>query len=183
MTESIRKGLTFIAVGFLFTLVNFNLTITMSEAHYSINIMPDFIGWILFFLAYGKLGRYVRDKVYLKWIPFVMIILTAVLWIVGFMSPASTVIVLQAVSSILGALYMFLLFGSLEEIADHYGSSKGSLLTFLKYANLAVSCLILVLSLINVDISVYAVVGALGLVLAIITAVILFGLRNDVPEE
>ncbi len=183
MTESIRKGLSFVAFGFLFTLVNINLSFTTGDAHYTLNIMPDFIGWTLFFLAYGKLGSYVQDKPYLKWIAFIMIILTATLWIVGFMSHSASITVLQSVTSILGSIYMFLLFGSLEAIADHYGSSKASLLSFLRYANLAVGCILLLLSLLKVDLSVYAVVGTMGLVLAIITAVVLFGLRSDVQNS
>ena len=47
---NIQKALTFIAFGFLFTLLNININ--------SINFTPSFIGWILLFLAYDNLGTY-----------------------------------------------------------------------------------------------------------------------------
>ena len=41
----LRKGLSYVAFGFLFTLINFNLTVNGQ----AISITPNFIGWILFF--------------------------------------------------------------------------------------------------------------------------------------
>ena len=49
-------------MGALFTLVNFNLTFGET----SINVMPNFVGWIIVYLACGLLGDYIADKAYLK---------------------------------------------------------------------------------------------------------------------
>ncbi|MBQ1384382.1 MAG: hypothetical protein IIY74_03210 [Firmicutes bacterium] len=49
-------------MGALFTLVNFNLTFGET----SVNVMPNFAGWILVYLACGLLGDYIADKAYLK---------------------------------------------------------------------------------------------------------------------
>ena len=65
------------AFGFLFTLINLNLTLNGK----TLNITPDFIGWILFFLAFDRLGSYVKGKEYLKWMSLVLAILSAALWV------------------------------------------------------------------------------------------------------
>ena len=68
LSMNIKKGISYVAFGFLFTLVNFNLTINSV----SICVTPDFIGWLLFFLAFDKLGTYISDKSYMKWNALVM---------------------------------------------------------------------------------------------------------------
>ena len=76
---NIKKALTYIAFGFAFTLINFNLTIS----NVTINIMPDFIGWILILLGINNLTDYV-DRPILKWGSVVMIIITATLSLIQF---------------------------------------------------------------------------------------------------
>ena len=80
---NIKKGLSYVAFGFLFTLVNFNLTLNGG----TLNVMPDFVGWILFFLAFDKLGTYISDKKYMKWISLILAVVTAALWILGMAKP------------------------------------------------------------------------------------------------
>jgi len=60
---NVKKSLSLIAFAYFFTLVNLNLQSNGT----SINIFPDFIGWILFFLAHDKLGSYMDGKKYMKW--------------------------------------------------------------------------------------------------------------------
>ena len=68
----LKKALTYVAIGFLFTLINLNITI----GTITINFTPDFVGWILFFLAFDKLGSYVEGKTYLKWMALVLAIIS-----------------------------------------------------------------------------------------------------------
>ena len=58
----LRKGLTLIAFGFLFTLIDLNLTLNGK----TLNVTPDFIGWILMYLAIDNLGDYADRKPILK---------------------------------------------------------------------------------------------------------------------
>ena len=76
----IKKGISYVAFGFLFTLININLTFNGA----TVNIVPDFLGWILFFLAYDKLGSYMENRVYLKWGFLIMAVFKGVLWILDF---------------------------------------------------------------------------------------------------
>ena len=179
---NLKKGLTFVAFGFLFTLVNLNITLNGS----TLNIMPDFIGWILFFLAFDKLGKYVEDKRYLKWIALILTIATAVLWIFDIAEPASRIDFLKTIVTIVSAVYMFLLFGSLEKIAHEYGSAGETALHMLKILNLVLNVAFVVLALMAgyVSLENYALLatltGVAALVAAIITAVVLFRLRKDI---
>ena len=59
---NLRKGLTLIAFGFLFTLIDLNLTLNGK----TLNVTPDFIGWILMYLAIDNLGDYADRKPILK---------------------------------------------------------------------------------------------------------------------
>ena len=77
---NIKKGISYVAFGFLFTLVNFNINFPSV----SINIMPDFIGWLLFFLAFDKLGDYVSSKPYLKWMALALMIVSGAVWLEAF---------------------------------------------------------------------------------------------------
>ena len=47
---NIKKAISLAAFGFMFVLVDFNLTL---DGH-TICVTPDFVGWILFYLAYQQ---------------------------------------------------------------------------------------------------------------------------------
>ena len=53
----LKKGLTYVSFGILFTLADFYLSI----GNFQINIFPDFIGWILLYLAFDKFGEYTEE--------------------------------------------------------------------------------------------------------------------------
>ena len=182
---NLKQGLTFVAFGFLFTLVNLNITLNGS----TLNIMPDFIGWILFFLAFDKLGKYVEDKRYLKWIALILTIATAVLWIFDIAEPAFSIGFLKTIVTVVSTAYMFILFGSLEKIAHDYESASETTLHMLKILNLVLSISFIVLALLAgyVSLENYALLAALAgtaaLVAAIITAIVLFKLRKDISDR
>ena len=185
----LKKGLSFIAFGFLFVLVNLNLTISQSLP--AINLMPDFVGWILFFLAFGALGSYMEGRGALKWNPFVLIFVTGVLWLVQIVMPEQDFGILKAPVNILTAVYMFLLFGVLERIARDFRSRHESTLRVLKYLSLGLYIVLNLLSLLVLAGYVAAeaaalpvlVLGAAILVAAIMTVVILFSLRKEIGEQ
>ena len=102
----IKKGISYIAFGFLFTLLNINLNFNGT----SINITPDFVGWILMFLAFDHLGQYVENKGYLKWIALILAILTGVIWVYGLVKPELSIDTVKTVVSFAGVVFMFILF-------------------------------------------------------------------------
>ena len=181
---NIKKGLTYVAFGFLFTLVNLNLNWEGG----SLNVMPDFIGWILLFLATGCLGTYMEQKMYLKWISLVMIILSGAVWVLGVAGLDDRIGVLKTVAGIVSAVFMLLFFGVLEEIARDYGSQRESTLRMLKYINFALCMVLTVLGFtireVNTTLALaVTALGACALVAAVVTAVVLFGLRKEISAR
>ena len=180
----IKKGLSFVAFGFLFTLVNFNLTLNGS----SLNVMPDFVGWILFYFAFDRLGTYISDKKYLKWISLILALLTAALWIFELAKPELNVDIFNTATTAAAAFYMFILFGVLENIAKDYNSSRTDTIRMLKILNLGLYIAFIVFALVyyftreNTFAVITAFIGIVMLVAAIFTAFVLFGLRKEVKE-
>ena len=187
MSDSIKKGIKLVAFAFLFTLVNLNLTINSVK----INITPDFIGWILFTLAFDNLGEYAEDRKYLKYVSMVMIVLTGAQWILSIMNPDLEIGILNTVTSIISAVYMFMLMESLIRIADDIGSVRADTLRFLRWANPAVTVAIGLVGLMflnsqevnTVNAVATILVMVIGITVAIMTAVTLFRLYKDVRES
>ncbi|MBQ9912158.1 MAG: hypothetical protein IJM49_03925 [Firmicutes bacterium] len=191
---NIKKALSLVAFGFLFTLVNVNLTLNGT----ALNITPDFIGWLLLFLAMGKLGSYAEGKQGLKWVFKILAVVTAAVWVMGIVSPWIELpyyakLVINAVE----AIGLFVLFGIMEKVAEDNGSERRSTLSILKYLNLI---LFIALNMVGVVLQgaildgnitdanvaqspyiwIFTLLGVAALVCAVITAVVLFGLRKEV---
>ncbi|MBR0462624.1 MAG: hypothetical protein IJJ00_07930 [Erysipelotrichaceae bacterium] len=184
MTSKIKKGITLIAIGFLFTLININLTINTLK----INITPDFIGWFLFFLAFDYLGEYGKGKEYIKWLSLCLAIAVTALWVLGIVMPELPIDIFKSVVSVLSAVYIFILFGILSKIAEDYGSNKAGTINVLKYLNIILVLLFAAAGTYayykesTVMIAAAAVFGVCALVSAIVTCVTLFALRKDIKE-
>ena len=182
----IKKALSYVAFGFLFTLINLNLTI----GSLTINVTPDFIGWILFFLAFDKFGSYLEGKSYLKWISLCVAIVSAATWLLDLVMPEVDPGYLNTVVSTVSVIYTFILFGTLVEIAEECGSATAKTLNFLKYINVVLHVAFVVVGLTaasdtsnTVLLGAAAIIGALALVAAIFTCVTLFRLRKDYNEK
>ena len=80
---NLKRGLSLIAFGFLFTLMNINLTFN----GFKINIMPDFVGWLLFFLAFGSLGVFAEGLKWLRWVALVLMVISAAFWALEILKP------------------------------------------------------------------------------------------------
>ena len=178
----LKKGLAYVAFGFLFTLVNLNLTLNGT----TINVIPNWIGWALLFLAFDKLGTYVSDKKYLKWLSLVLVILSGAVWLLEVLKPELDAGIVKTISTVLSAVYMFLLFESLEIVARDYSPAKEDTIRMLKIINP-----VLVIAFVAAGIfaahqktgALHGLTGILGicaLAAAIVTAVTLFQLSKDV---
>ena len=182
----LKKGLSYVAFGFLFTLVNLNLTLNGG----TLNVMPDFVGWILFFLAVGCLGSYAAGKGYLKGLALLLAVITFFTWIVAIVSPELDLSGWNMIPNLLAAVYMFILFGILEQIARDYGSPLESRIRTLKILNLALYLGLTALGLLGLlgkGLELLAMliiaVGVAALIAAIVTCVTLFKLRNEIREK
>lgn len=173
---NIKKGVSFVAFGFLFTLVNFNLNFPS----FSINIMPEFVGWLLFFLAYDKLGSYISDRQYMKWGAMTLLIINAAFWIM----PSVGLGAIRTILSICQDIYWFIILGVMEQVAEDYGSSQQGSIRFIKYFNIIVGAGFIITSLAGEELlSLAAFIGIAAIIAAIVTIVILFKLRKEIPEE
>ena len=177
----IKKGITFVAFGFLLTLVNFNLTIN----GFTVNIFPDFLGWICIYLAFDKLGTYISDKKYMKWAAMILAVVSCAVWVIDtFMKTIDIKMVNYAVN-LVAAVYMFILLGVVIKVARDRGSARADTINILRFINLFVFVILTVLSAVanrmsvDVLVPVVAIVGVIAIVAAIITAVTLFALKKD----
>ncbi len=182
----IKKGVSYIAFGYLLTLVNLNLNF----GSFSVNVFPNFIGWILFFLAFDKLGPYASDKPFLKWTSLILVILAGTTWILGIAKPELDADLLTTIMGVISVVYLFILFGVLEQIAGDYHSSRASTIHMLKILNpiLYVAFVVSSLGFISSNLSptlggLAAVIGIAALVTAIVTLVVLFQLRKEINSQ
>ena len=184
MNKDLKKALSLAAIGFLFTFVNINLKINTL----TINVMPDFIGWILLFMAHDNFGKYVAGKSFLKWTALILAIASIALWILGIYDPNMDLTLYTAVVNVIAAVYMFMLFSVISNVARDMGSAKAETITFLKYLNFFIFLALSALGFIGlrIDIKYLAIaatiLGALAIGAAVISAIVLFSLRKEASE-
>ena len=181
----LKKGLTYVAWGFLFVLVNLNLEINNGM---TINFMPNWIGWFLLFLSFGSLGTYVSDKPYMKWTALVLTIASAITWLLSIVQPDTYYSILDTIVTLASAVYIYLLFDVVIRIAHDYGSTKEANLKTYRFIFLLVYIFVAALTVVlassdHISNSVLYITGfalIAALVVAIMTLVTLFGLRKEV---
>ena len=197
---NIRKGLSLTAYGFLFILINFNLVM---EGR-TINVIPDFIGWILLFLAFGKLGDYTKGCGWLRWLALILVIPSAYSWLISLIKPelvgSPGLATIETLASIGELVFIVLMFTPLIRIAHDYGSDREEKFKKLRIVNLIMYAIFICVSVLvtvfrsRIDVTgpsgalvIIAVVttaaGIALLVCAVITAISVFKLKNEVAEK
>ncbi|MBQ2509548.1 MAG: hypothetical protein II529_01870 [Erysipelotrichaceae bacterium] len=182
---NIKKALSYAAFGFMFTLININLTLNSL----TVNITPNFIGWILLFVGFDKFGKYVENKKYLKVLSLILIVLSAALWAIDLFRLDLPVTIVKVVTNVLSAIYIFGLFTILTRVAEDYHSTHADTIRYLKYINVILFLLLSILGLVADRLSIpvlaiiFAILGILALVSAIISMVVLFRLRKEINER
>ncbi len=189
VSEETKKGLLYAALGFMFVLVNINLQFDAK----SVNITPDFIGFILLYLSLGYLGNYAADKGYLKWTAMILALCSAALWIFGLVSDAD-VSVIRSLVSLVNAFFMFVYLGIIAQIAYDHQSVRADTLNMLRYVSAGVEVFLAVLSM---TVSRFMIVdgrmnpagvvlilfgGLVGLAAAVWTMFTLFGVRKEIAQ-
>ena len=182
---NIKKALTFIAFGFLFTLVNINLTLNGT----TVNIMPDFVGWILIYLSLGCLGDYAKDKQYLKVFALLIAVVKAALWLADIIKPEIDLETVKAITGLADTVFMFIFFGIIEKIAEDHNSTRTDTIRTLKWFNvisyivLAVTGLLYDKMKLEFAAMIVLIAGLVAFVCAVITMFVLFGLRKEINEK
>ena len=184
----LRKALSLIAFGFLFLLVNLNLT--FNEA--TLCLTPDFIGWLLLLLAAAPLGSYGEGKGYLKWLPALMLVVSAADWGLEVLRPelrGGSFDLILTLGNLVTAVYLFLLITVLEQVARDCGSPREQTLRTLKYCSVGLELATLLLGWLTTatesGLLAALVLGLLvaALVISISLAVALFRLRKDAASR
>ena len=181
----LKKGLSLTAFGFAFVLINLNLTL----GGVTLNVTPDFIGWIMLTLAVDRLGKYTDGKKYLKFVALVMVILSASVWTLQIMKPEYDISILTTLENVVAAVFMFIFFGCLELVANDYGSPRESTIRTLKILTLALNiAMVTVVPLhktmpLETFAVIFAVLGVAAIVTAIVTLIVLFKLRDEIHEK
>ena len=177
-----QKGVRRAAVGFLFTLVNININFGDSV----LDLMPDFVGWILLTMACDLLADYLRNETWLRPLAIGLAVLHTVRWVCALI-PAEIAVV-NLLAGIGAAVFMFFFFGGLERIAQERGSQRLTTLTTLKYLNAIVYILLALFGMLagRIDLGILAVavvvLGVVALIAAICTAVVLFGFSKELAQ-
>ena len=187
---NLNKALSFLAYGFLLILININITV----GELTVNLTPSFVGWFLMFLAYEPLGNYTRGNTLRKWVPLALAVIGAVMTVLTFFARQLTIdapalpAVISGLCSLASVVYMYLLFGTLEDVASDCHPALFGRIRILKYLTIALELAGLAATLYvyymgaSLPVTSYAMVaGVLGLVMlavAVVTAVTLFQLRK-----
>ena len=182
----LRKGLSLTAYGFLLLLVDVNLTLSGS----TFCLTPDFVGWILLFLAWEPLGDYTASHRELHWIPAVMALVSGLEWAVKLFRPelwSSGLSVLSSLGALVTAAYVFLLFSALERLAADHQSPQERKLHTLKYLVIGLEAAFCVTGLLTLALEQLAllvlILGVAALVTAVAAVVTLFRLRRELQDR
>lgn len=181
-TKDVTKGLSLIAFGFLFTLLN----ITIND----VSITPSFIGWLLFFIAFPYVEKYAEGKDYLKWAALILTIVTAVQWVLEIVKAPVQLDILKTIVGVVDVVFMFLFFGVLENIVKSFNlEERAGKLRTLKFVNLISYLGTVVFSLIYsirqdaLFAGIAALCGIVAIISAIVTCFTLFRVKNEIADK
>ena len=182
---NIKKGVSLVAFGFAFILLN--LTLTLNGR--SICVTPDFVGWVLFFIAFDLLGSYIADKTYMKWISLILAIVTGAIWLLKLVEPEMNTSILTTGATVVSVFYMYVLFNVLEKVAHDHAPQREATIRMLKILYLVLYVLFVAFSMLTLttgreNLALLAgLVGAVTLVCAIVIAFVLFRFRKEIKES
>ena len=126
----LKKGLTYIARGYLFVLLDFSLDLT--DIRVSIDILPDFIGWFFIFIAIDCLGEYITDRSFTKWTAIAMVILTILEIFIWPEDESAGITILYVLIDVISTACLYTILGAVEKIARDFESPRETTIRKLK---------------------------------------------------
>ncbi len=182
----LKKGMTLIAIGFLFISVQININLKGGV----LSLPPTFVGWILFALAYPRIVKYTSYIVSLYWIPIVIAFFSAIGWMLGLVNISIRDPLIMLAGWILTIVYLVKLLGCLELLARDYARNLVPRVHTLNvlYLSLQIAMFVfLALSVINLF---FNFLMTLELILILVTIVVvivicftLFQFCSALPDE
>lgn len=176
---NLRKGILYIIFGYIFIFLNLYLNIFGIK----IDLLPNFVGWLLIFFAYNKLGNYVKDMKYLHYLPLIFIFLGIVCDILVMIMFEFYASIIGIVFGLLPIIYWINLFDVLLVIAEDKKSKQKISISTLKHLNITICIIAIILPIINLFMpTLYAtyILFIIDLVIVIITIIVLSKLKKEV---
>ena len=133
MREDIKKGISYTAIGFLFVLVNLNFNFGSVR----VNVMPNFIGWIMLTMAVKKLDQYTKDKKYLLYIGFFLSAAEILNWVLPLAKQDSLGWIVSTVCYAVSVVFFYSYIGVLQNVAKDAGSKYANQLGIIRILVLA----------------------------------------------
>ena len=176
----VYRAINYIAFGFLFCVVNLNVTFTS----FTINITPAWLGYILLYFGLSEIKEYKYS--WLRYFAIVLAVFDLVLWIVNLFNIANVEYV-RVVLAILHAVFAYLLMGVIIEIAKIEGSAyvaKFQLMRLISTIAYILSTALILLAMLNDKLAIAAVIaGIIVLIAYIFTCILLFRFRKELKDR
>ena len=173
----LKKRIRLIAVGFIFTLININV----NTGRMTINIMPDFLGWLIIAIACAKKDENMKNPMYTIG-AVILSLCEAALLVYRIVYPKRDIALYTSAISFISLIYVFPLLTRIEKIAKKNGYDKVSSLRILKYLYTITYILTIALglaqNLLPADLLaiLLTICGLIVLAVAVLTIVVLFGM-------
>lgn len=165
-----------IAWGYIFLHINFNLN--------TINILPNWVAYILFVQALPILGEEEESANLLRPLGIMLAVLEGVYWInTGFLGGELPTGVMDIITSVLSLYFHFQLLTNLADIAHKYEcSQEKKLLTLRTVKTILTTVITIANSFIIVNWAIYAIIIAL-VVVTIWICTVIFSFKNELERK
>ena len=181
----IKNALRLIAVGFIFTLININVTFNGIQ----VNFTPDFIGWILIAVACAMMKGYTSRNPFYIGGAILLALCDATVLAVELLRPKLDITMYKTGISLFSIFYIFLLLGKIYEIGKDRNYKSIASIRVLKYVYLIVYIIFQSATLaghylpVNVLAIVFSISGIAALITAVATAFVLLKMSVMIDEE
>ena len=114
--EELARSLKYIAIGYIF--LHVHLTIV------TVDILPNWVGWILFMGTFTALSTIVPEILKLKTLAMILGFWALVAWIINIFNPYGTVfMIVGVVFAVLGLYFHFKFITYISDVAGYFGCS------------------------------------------------------------
>ncbi|MBO7631317.1 MAG: hypothetical protein J6S78_03200 [Lachnospiraceae bacterium] len=183
---SIAKGVSLVAFGFLFLFLDFNLIFSES---FSIDILPDAVGWLLFLLSVRYLEDYIKNPTGMRVFAFFLFLEEILQWSFSLSGEDASAFELKAddlrflffLMSLCTLIFFYQIHGIMIRVAEDFRAPQGNTIRILRPFMLFIQLAVCILFLFpEAGKELFLCVVIPGVTAAIVNLFALFGLREEV---
>ncbi len=184
---NIAKGVRLVAFAFLFIFLDFNI---VSDTFY-IDIIPDAVGWVLFFMSIRYLEGYIKNPTGLRVLAFVLLIADINEWMFNMISYDSDLPLnpndirfIFFLFALVYNVFYYKILGAMIRVAEDFHSMREQSIRILRPVMIVIhiAAYLHVLIWPDEESSLFYIVIIAGCIVALINLFILFGLKKDVEN-